>query len=113
MAAQAFIKAGLLEPVADRISRRLDLARQLVHAATRTRQFDDPPPVFRGIRWTTFRHRKLLLPLSPTPSTKTGQLQSRHSARLQDPLRQCGRPDADARSRATPRPRTPRPASEK
>src|SRR6202521_3480377 len=76
IAAQTLIEFCLPDPLADRLDRGLEFARQCRDAAAAVRQLDDSTPVFRCICWMRSGHWVLLLPFSPTPSTRTGQLHS-------------------------------------
>src|SRR3984957_15823544 len=93
VAAQSFIESSLLEPLADRLNCRLEFTRQRGDAAAATRQFNDSTPVFRCVWWMGSGHLENSFSLSPTPSTKLGQLH----------LRQV--PQSHLQQRPRPRPR--------
>src|ERR1700674_1509865 len=75
VAAQSFIESSLLDPLADRLNCRFEFTRQRGDAAPAARQFNDSPPVFRCVWWMGSGHLENSFSLSPTPSTKLGQLQ--------------------------------------
>src|ERR1700730_2445233 len=79
VAAQSFIESSLLDPLADRLNCRFEFTRQRGDAAPAARQFNDSPPVFRCVWWMGSGHLENSFSLSPTPSTKLGQLQMRPS----------------------------------
>ncbi len=56
----AGIALGLLDPVGDRLRRRLELARQLFRSSSGSDQLDQLPPELRRIRWATLRHERHL-----------------------------------------------------
>jgi hypothetical protein len=81
IAAQPFIESGLLEPLPSRLSGGFELARQRGYAPTGARQFDGSSPVFLSVLWMRFFGiGVLLLTFSPTPSTRTGQLEGLRTA---------------------------------
>src|SRR5208282_3621949 len=84
IAAQTLIEFCLPDPLADRLDRGLEFARQRRDAAAGSRQLDDSTP-FRCVCWMRSGHWVLLLPFSPTPSTRTGQLQSAAGSRESRP----------------------------
>src|SRR5258708_7141541 len=75
VAAQSFIESSLLDPLADRLNCRFEFTRQRGNAAPAARQFNDSTPVFRCVWWMGSGHLENSFSLSPTPSTKLGQLQ--------------------------------------
>jgi hypothetical protein len=82
VAAQAVIQPRLFDPLANRLGRGLELARQLADTAAGPCQLDDAPPILRRVWLMRSRHLGNLLLFSPTPSTKSGQLQSRVACHL-------------------------------
>src|SRR6202171_1871525 len=76
VAAQSFIESSLLDPLADRLNCRVEFTRRRGDAAPATRQFNDSTPVFRCVWWMGSGHFENSFSLSPTPSTKLGQLHS-------------------------------------
>src|SRR6202040_1588353 len=76
VAAQSFIESSLLDPLADRLNCRFEFTRQRGDAAPAARQFNDSTPVFCCVWWMRSGHLENSSSLSPTPSTKLGQLQS-------------------------------------
>src|SRR6202051_1155673 len=80
VAAQSFIESSLLDPLADRLNCRFEFTRQRGDAAPAARQFNDSTPVFRCVWWMGSGHLENSFSLSPTPSTKLGQLQFAQSA---------------------------------
>src|SRR5216684_5884903 len=80
VAALTLIEFCLFDPLADRLHCGLKLARQRRDAAAATRQFNDSTPLFRCVWWMGSGHLENSFSLSPTPSTKLGQL---HCARNQ------------------------------
>src|SRR5688572_1170389 len=74
--AAAIVTVGLLHPLADRLGRRLELARQLVGRAPGAHQLHQLTPELRRVRGTTLRHANTSCS-SLEVSTKAGQLHSR------------------------------------
>src|SRR6202140_3105450 len=74
VAAQFFIESSLLDPLADRLNGRFEFTRQRGDAAPAARQFNDSTPVFCCVWWMRSGHLENSFSLSPTPSTKLGQL---------------------------------------
>src|SRR6202043_30221 len=74
-AAQSFIESSVLDPLADRLNCRFEFTRQRRDAAPAVRQLSDSTPVFRCVWWMGSGHWETSFSLSPTPSTKLGQLQ--------------------------------------
>src|ERR1700730_16578500 len=77
VAAQSFIESSLLDPLADRLNCRFEFTRQRGDAAPAARQFNDSTPVFCCVWWMRSGHLENSFSLSPTPSTKLGQLHER------------------------------------
>src|ERR1700704_4816453 len=75
VATQSFIESSLLDPLADRLNCRFEFTRQRGDAAPAARQFNDSTPLFRCVWWMRSGHLENSFSLSPTPSTKLGQLQ--------------------------------------
>src|SRR6202011_2225980 len=75
VAAQSFIESSLLDPLADRLHCRFGFTCQPGNTAPAARQFNDSTPVFRCVWWMDSGHLENSFSLSPTPSTKLGQLQ--------------------------------------
>src|ERR1700680_4561171 len=75
VAAQSFIESSLLDPLADRLNCRFEFTPQRGDAAPAARQFNDSTPVFCCVWWMRSGHLENSFSLSPTPSTKLGQLQ--------------------------------------
>src|ERR1700676_5236649 len=107
VAAQSFIESSLLDPLADRLNCRFEFTRQRGDAAPAARQFNDSTSVFCCVWWMRSGHLENSFSLSPTPSTKLGQL---HITADQDlAMSVCGRHRvvvaaiAHQRQRADPR----------
>src|SRR3981081_4348474 len=81
VATQSFIESSLLDPLADRLNCRFEFTRPRGVAAPAARQFNDSTPVFRCVWWMRSGHLENSFSLSPTPSTKLGQLQRAAYAR--------------------------------
>src|ERR1700719_4090322 len=75
VAALTLIQFCLLDPLAHRLNCGLELARQRRYAAAATRQLNHSTPVLRCVWWIGSGHLENSFSLSPTPSTKLGQLQ--------------------------------------
>src|SRR6202041_1903376 len=73
--APSFIESTRLDPLADRLNCRFEFTRQRGDAAPAARQFNDSTPVFCCVWWMRSGHLENSFSLSPTPSTKLGQLQ--------------------------------------
>jgi hypothetical protein len=54
VAAQTLVQLRLPDPLADRVGRRLELARPLINRAPRAGQLDNSPPLRRRVRWDAF-----------------------------------------------------------
>src|ERR1700736_1688488 len=83
VAAQSFIESSLLDPLADRLNCRFEFTRQRGDAAPAARQFNDSTSVFCCVWWMRSGHLENSFSLSPTPSTKLGQLQAAKHAGTQ------------------------------
>ncbi len=88
IAAQTLIEFCLPDPLADRLDRGLEFARQCRDAAAAVRQLDDSTPVFRCVCRCVRGIWKTPSSYFPTPITKSGQLQwSRHACLVVAALR--------------------------